>query len=477
MKLAILALAMLLTVAAHAATSYTEFYVQTTGHNTNSGTTTSDTAVYSSIHGDWDGTSVFTVHDGSNPTVSVQTNTFAAVFVDGVSVPAFLGRIEGTNATTITLSTTAKVGTLAVQTGTATLTWGGAWKGPNAGVAFPFAVVGGVLTNAAQDVTRVNFKNNATYSITASINHGVVGPIRWQGYGSSVDDKGKAIIDGGSANIALLTFTSGATANDIVDFIFQNNATGTGAAFTESADGVNIVRCVAHDVRGIGFSIAGSGVILTECEAYNCNLANTATTGAFSGTALDFIRCVAHDNAQVNTSGFKITGAGVFDHCIADSNGADGFLIATTTAGRGAILRQCDAYNNVNGVDFTSTAITPINIENCNFATNSTAGINSTGSLLLRNGRIINCGFVGAAAPNGVDIAAIQGVYISGSITYPALPWVDAPNGNFSINLPQARGVGAGSFTQTQTSYGGTAGHPDIGAAQSRGGTGSIFVQ
>ncbi len=57
----------------------------------------------------------------------------------------------------------------------------------------------------------------------------------------------------------------------------------------------------------------------------------------------------------------------------------------------------------------------------------------------------------------------------SGSITYAAdvTPWVDPANGDFRITLAAAKSAGRGSFTQTQSSYTGTIGYPDIGAAQS----------
>jgi hypothetical protein len=61
---------------------------------------------------------------------------------------------------------------------------------------------------------------------------------------------------------------------------------------------------------------------------------------------------------------------------------------------------------------------------------------------------------------------------VIGSVTYATdvTPWVDPTNGDFRINLAAAKGTGRGTFTQTASSYAGTVGYPDIGAAQSTGG-------
>jgi len=65
----------------------------------------------------------------------------------------------------------------------------------------------------------------------------------------------------------------------------------------------------------------------------------------------------------------------------------------------------------------------------------------------------------------------------SGAVTYGSnlTPWVDPANGDFRINLTAANWAGRGAFTETASSYAGTVGFPDIGAAQSKTGSGGTF--
>ncbi len=142
------------------------------------------------------------------------------------------------------------------------------------------------------------------------------------------------------------------------------------------------------------------------------------------------------------------------------------------TTGGYASISQCDFYNNgFFGIDTTSTGGVVVEIENCNFIKNGTFGILSDAGSNLRHGYIRNCAFGSGTQTNssgGID-ARLTGVLESGSITYAAdvTPWVDPANGDFRINLTAAKSVGAGSFTETASSYAGTIGYPDIGAAQS----------
>ena len=83
----------------------------------------------------------------------------------------------------------------------------------------------------------------------------------------------------------------------------------------------------------------------------------------------------------------------------------------------------------------------------------------------------MNCGFGAGTSANtsGTTTTTAQVAFdITGSVTYAsnAIPWVDAPNGDFRITLTTAKGAGRGVFTQTQSSYTGAIGYPDIGAGQ-----------
>ena len=112
----------------------------------------------------------------------------------------------------------------------------------------------------------------------------------------------------------------------------------------------------------------------------------------------------------------------------------------------------------------------------CTIKRNTNYGINLSGG--KRVGMINNCGFSDntTAATNALDNAVI-----AGTVNYGAgvTPWTAPTTGNFSINLAAAINAGRGTFTETQASYTGTVGYPDIGAAQhleSAGAAGGVRV-
>jgi hypothetical protein len=234
-------------------------------------------------------------------------------------------------------------------------------------------------------------------------------------------------------------------------------------------------RVVVHDVRGHGFIMIAPGV-LEDCEAYACNKSNSSLTAGFatSNTAgLKLLRCISHDNTTSNSLGFLtggVTGA-LFDKCIADSNGSHGFFI--TMRGSFAELRNCESYNNGgDGVRFDQGVSDGalVIIENSNFIKNVGYGINNVETTLTHTLFIINCGFgagVGAVNGSGSVFANVNNQEI-GSVVYPAdvTPWVDPANGDFRINIAEAKGTGKGGFLQTASGYAGTVSYPDIGAAQ-----------
>jgi hypothetical protein len=99
---------------------------------------------------------------------------------------------------------------------------------------------------------------------------------------------------------------------------------------------------------------------------------------------------------------------------------------------------------------------------NCNFVKNGGWGVNGSAVNTL----LVNCGFGSGTQANasGTSTQAIE----QNSVTYAsgATPWNDPANGDFRIVAAAARAAGVGTFTQTQASYSGTVGYPDIGAAQ-----------
>lgn len=468
--------------------AYTEFYCNAdTGSNVNSGSTESATPVLQLTGGDWNsGTGVYTK---TGAVTGVSTGMFASVMVDGASVAALVGRVTGVTANTVTISTAAKSGSLANQTGTATITVGGCWKGPNGSVAFPFAFLTGAPTDASSNPVRANFKNNATYSITSAMSHTAAsGLIAFQGYTTTAGDGGQAIIDGGTSgsSYVLLTASGGsdAIAGQILkDLIFQNNgATGNadGIALTNSNYAKHfLIRVVVNSVRGDGIAILGQKALLDECEVYAANQSNTSGDAAFKITSdASLSYCIAHDNAGGNTSGF-LCNTQLFSmslaNCISDHNGGIGIRIS---GGANAVrIDSCDSYDN--GSDglqiFSASFGTSVSIVSSNFVKNGGWGINNQANAASAI-RIQSCGF-GSGTQVNVS-GKVNGVAGDGSlneVTYASntTPWIDPASGDFRINDTAAKGTGRGAFTQTQSGYTGTVAFPDIGASQHQDSGGS----
>lgn len=473
------------------ATSFTEFYCDANiaSTNLNSGDTTNAAPDYISVAGNWNGTDTFTPTDGTFPAnsnayfvagrwasvvVSTSTNLVQAGSKGGW-ISKILTINSGANGT-IVLSTTAFAGTApSSQTGTAELRVGGAWHGPygTAGlttIPFPFGFIANTATNGSQRITRVNFRNGATYSVLAAMTHSLAGPMRFQGMTASPGDGGKATFDaGGLTGSSIIILTISGAAIDAEDFIFSNNGdTGTANGLFINAARNCWRRVVVHDIRGHGFVSAGGGVV-EECEAYACNKSNTANTGGFNSTASTatvFNRCYSHDNAGSLNDGFVLADRTVCLNCISESNGRNGFT--STIATSQLVLIGCDSYNNGAGGYYAFGANGSFYMENCNFVKNGTFGItNNTAG--YRSGNIINCGF-GAGTMTNTLGGIYEGNWVINevdNVTYPndQSPWVDPDNQNFNITLSNAKSTGRGAFTQSQTGAG-TIAHLDIGAGQ-----------
>lgn len=463
--------------------SYTEFFCHAgiSASNLNggglvSGADPTDLAAYTGV-GDSDGTSKFTPSDGSTPASSVNVGDFASIYVTiGATVAVFIGRVTvvaaGVNGA-ITVSTTAKSGTIPASSGSAhtiTCKVGGAWAGPNAAVSFPFGFITAALMDAAGDYPRVNLKSGTTYSITAAMTHSLAGPVYFQGYTTTAGDGGKATIDGGTSGASYVLLTLSGAQGTLRDLIFQNNgATAAVAGLSVNNVGWLLERVTVNSVRGSGFTAgSGSSVTMVECEAYACNQSNTASRGGFffnQGTIyLD--RCIAHDNTGSNNNGFCIGSAGGSPYlvdCVADTNGAAGFLCSINASAPS--LENCVAYNNTTAGILVSGNNQTALAENCRFTGNLTYGVNNSGTGNIV--RLSNCAFRSntSGQTNGV-------VDATGSITLTADEMVDPANGDFSLNNnagggAACRAAGRGNFTQAAGSYTKTTvSFPDVGAAQ-----------
>src|SRR5580765_3451075 len=320
---------------------FTEFCCRAGGSNLNAGTRKGDStepgasANFTYTAGGFvTSTRVFTATGTID--ASIAAGDFVSIY-DSALAPTFAGyiaRVTGVTGTTITVSATAFAGVkpAADIVGTAVCVVGGAWLGPTGAIGFPLTLAGlGSLTDATINRPRINFKNDQTYSITATITEGnPVAQFRRQGYTASYNDGGKATIDGGTTGTSyVLLLVPNFAGSEYTDLIFQNNG-ATGAAVGVNTANVNSTatfrRCVVNNVRGGGFNVNSNlGARFIECEAYKCNQSNTAQLGGFvltGGVSSFLLRCLSHDNdAGNNTSGFVLAATVTMQDCIADTNG------------------------------------------------------------------------------------------------------------------------------------------------------------
>jgi len=433
---------------------------------------------YSHTNGGWNsGTGVYTPGSGDPSASGVTVGQFACVFPDGTTTPSAAtcrwARVTAVSSTTVTLSTTAGVGSCTTAGSGRSLNVGGCFKGPNGSVSFPFNFNFLAATNSSGDEVRINLKNNATYSISSGISHGQSGAITFQGYSSTPGDLGKATIDCSTNAVNILAV--GQAYLTFADLILSSSATtGTNTGFSASGGAILVLRVVAAGCRGAGFSMSGgaNGNILVECEAYDCNKANTAGSAGFTSAGGNtYLRCISHGNSGSNASGFSSTSASnatdVYIDCIAADNGDEGFRLTSDWIR----VLSCNAYDNGgDGLRWMNTTRGNAYIENCNFVKNGGYGI-TYNTTRQRGGSVVNCGFGGGTDANTSGNGDLESVDITGSISYTSNPWVDPGNGNFDLNAvagdgSSARGAGAGSFTQDYGYSDTTASYPDVGAAQ-----------
>lgn len=472
--------------------AFTNFCCRSGGSNLNAGTLTGNTtepgtgASFTYASGSWvQSTGVFTVASGDPASDGVAVGDFASVYADGSTVTGFVGRITARDATTITVSSTAKAGTKPTDgSSNRTLKVGGAWAGPNGAVNFPFGFIQNTLTNVGANHTRINLKNAATYSVTAAVAHANAGPITWQGYTSAYGDLGKWILDGGTSGASYALLTVSGAGNFLLDYIVQNNgATGSANGLTISSNRSFFARGVANSIRGNGIIVTGSWNMMAEVEAYACNQGNAGNVGGFSlqGNYFRGVRLIAHDNAGSNNSGIFATDGMycVLLNCISESNGRDGLY--SQDGSSNWFLSHCDFYNNGrDGVRFDSAAGNyPFFVENSNFVKNAGYGLHVVTATGGTVGILSKCGFGAGTQANtsGQTNNLGDSVDVSSSVTFAddVTPWVDPANGDFRISLAAAINAGRGTFTQTAASYAGAIGYPDIGAVQhleSAGGSG-----
>jgi hypothetical protein len=465
--------------------AFTEFYCQSGGSNLNSGSDTNNAAKYTSTNGNWNSTTnVFIPTDGTNPVAAgVVVGDFASVYVDGATVGVYIARVSAvvnaTNGAITIAPVTGGAGTAPSTSTTArTMKVGGAWKGPNGAVGFPFTLVNlGRLRNLSGGCPRINLKNDATYLVSVAVNVAPTQPDPFfvQGYGSTLGDLSKAKISCGTTSISVFIANSGGGLIHFADLIFESLATSGGSVLVQAVSARHgFFRCVFTGARAGGLQVAAASIVF-ECEAYNCNQSGTTgTTAGFqtSGEGASFIRCYSHGHVGSSGHGFGLQSGATLIECIAASCGGNGVITASFNSSVG--IKNCDFYKCTGDAIGVLAGTSPNYvwlIENCNFVKNGRAiNIPTNAAGVSTGGYAFNCGYgAGTMANTNPDVLGF--LVKEGAVTYASgvTPWLDPDNGKFDLVLATAISVGRDSFTTTQGTTGPTTSFEDIGAASADG--------
>lgn len=490
-------LLILLLVPSLAFGAYTEFYCQSGGSNLNAGSTTNNTALYTSTAGNWvQSTRVFTPTDGINPvTAGVAVGMYMSVYADGAAAPTgYIGKISAvTNAVNGTITIDGTVNTQvppANGTGNRTVKVGGAWAGPNGTVGFPFTF--GQLDSlaTAPSSVRVNMSDAASYSITAVISGVTQNGVTYQGYHATPGDNFKATIDQGTTAAVILNAGQG---TKLINLKFVSSAT-TGTSNGLVLNGNNVAyKCVVKGVRAIGITCSSQAYV-SECEVYDFNKSNTALSPgiAVGGTAVITNNYIHDATAGTNCSGIT-TGAGTDAKTIVgnimDTLSGDGIIIqsASSSSVLTHLILNNTIYNCRNGIFVAATAGRYfLVIQNNHLIKNSAYGFEGNTTFTQLEGVFYNNGYGSGTQANGSgdynhtgNMTLDDGTGNSSRTVFASntSPFVDAANGDFRNNLPAANFTGRQFFTETDSglTQPNTVGYPDIGAAQSLTGPGGTF--
>jgi hypothetical protein len=269
----------------------------------------------------------------------------------------------------------------------------------------------------------------------------------------------------------------------IQDLTFSDNGTG-GANTCVSLKGNILFRgCVVFNCRSHALICNSADVcageqpvsyLIDECDIYNWG-----TNGGVSVRGISLA-----DNTNICHTIIHSPYTGVFSTDNIYAVGVSSFYICDTISHSGTNGLFC---NNSNGMiahcnfyDFATDCIHIGNgnvlVKNTNVVKANTHGIhlNRTGDV-WNQASIINCGFgTGTYGFGGSHIFQADDNIVFAevdSVVYPSntSPWLDADNGDFTLNISQAKQAGRGVFTQNDVGYGGFLSYPDIGAVQSSG--------
>lgn len=360
-----------------------------TGNNLNSGSTNSSSTTYTSTSGNWDGTSVFTPTDGSNPVSSgVAVNDWCSVYPSGNTTTPYIAQVTAvTNATngTITLSTSNKFGTAPTSnSGSRNLRDGGRWADLGmlaSGVA--------LNTGTVPVSTRINIKAgtyaNTTTTRTWALTGAATTPLWVRGYKTSIGDQDSNNTPVAGTDIPNWTFTTGQIVANNNHAIYSSLAvtsasTSTGGTWSGGGTCQMYYRMqftnTAANAAAVAFRLGGT-ISNAVIGCYFTSTSSANVVNAIAGTGHYFLGCIFTGGLIGLSSGVTWL---VANFCVFDSQNSDAISFNGSSGNAIYNITNCSFYNPTgNGINLTTATDTFISncyFENVNQA--SKAAINNT---------------------------------------------------------------------------------------------------
>ena len=356
--------------------------------------------------------------------------------------------------------------------------------------------IGGALATVSQAATNsvasnvVWVKASGTYTVTLdahdydsirTLSPGT--PFSIIGYTSTRGDNGQFTWTTATNSIDLIDMNQ--AANVLLQNIIFTNTAGTpgDGLFSGASGSANSVGVVVINCKFSGFTVGIEGNFTSKWAFAGLFVVNSRITGCVShgirnGASTYILGCMLDNNGGdgLNTATSQAPeSAFVLENSIFYKNSGNGFNIAFSNAGGTAMdaitVRNCDFSTNTGAGILSSNVTNPLpQISNCIFDANGTYGIDTgsatiTASILLYNNAFYNNT---TAATRGVNAGL-------GTVTLTASPYTTLGS-NFALNSTSGGGAACKGAGFPGTIPGGGSGSADIGALQSSGG-GSTTVQ
>jgi hypothetical protein len=435
------------------------FYMQATGNDLNSGATNADNADYSvTTLSSFDGVSVFTVGDGSNPSSFILVGDYVSLYQTGDTAARCVAKVTAVTSTTVTIDTTIKYGTVPTSgsSGTRMLKHGGAW----ASLAIT-ATNAAFNTGTVPQSTQVNIKAgvyaNAATTRALGMAGTVTAPMIWSGYKTAINDQDNNLLAVNGTDIPQFTFTT-ATAS------FATHVTVRNVQFLTTGIAANFLAFNTTDVTFINVRVTNTNAVagaqlanITQSgfAAIGCQFVTTSvsTKGVNAAQVAAFIGCYFASGITALSCSAQTTIVG----CVFDTQTGDAVSTSTTFSAANCSFFGVGGTSLGNGINITSTPASLCFISNCYFEGYTTAakaaimnssGANTTWFKLVGNA-YFNCtanwsGFGDYPLVGDVPTLASSGYTAGGSDNF--YPTTVLRGVGYPSRIP-----GLGAFTNYQT--------------------------